>query len=645
MRKIVVVLLIFLLTEISYECFGQEVLIDLQTLPINNLALKKSKSKAAKKAILTLPFFDDFSKGLSFPDQTNWTDSYVLINQTYAINPPTIGVATFDAINNKGELYNHLTTIPLVTDTLTSNNIDLNYPASDSLYLSFHCQPKGLGKEPQLNDSLVVEFYSADDNKWIGAWAGSANFSDNSITQVYKLKGRTIKKESIKLSEQFFKVLIPISDNRFLKTGFKFRFMNYASLPLNQQVPSIRGNGDNWHIDLVYLDKYRYYVDTLLNDITYSTPIKSFLKNYESIPWKHFTNDAIQSELTNPVSFNIQYSNLGPTTWNITRRYRITDLSDANNPYAFSGGAENIYEFETIDYTRNYEYIFGSNWEDSAKFFMESYLITDIDPNTNHLRYNDTVRYTQKFHNYYAYDDGSAENGYGIYGEGSQNGMVAMKFHSYLEDSLKGIMMYFNRTYQDANSHYFKLAVWSDANGKPGNILYQKTGIKPLFTDSLNIFTLYSVDEPIKIGGDFWIGWINTTIDMLNVGFDLNNNHNNKLYYNLTGDWVKSQFEGSLMIRPVFGELSKYPTSINSPYRKVEFDFYPNPASTQVYLRLADNIKPETIRIVNLSGQVVMNKIYDNTSIDISNLPTGIYLFQITFHNQVSSSKKLVIIK
>ena len=644
MRKFGLVLLIFL-AGIVYDCIGQEHLIDLQTMPNYNVSNKVTKAKSSSKVYLSLPFFDDFSQGNPYPDQENWTDNYVFINQTYAINPPTIGVATFDAIDNKGELYSTLSVTPLTADTLTSRAIDLNYTEFDDLFLSFQYQPKGLGKEPQPTDSLTLEFYSVDDNKWIGIWGASPNFTSNTISEKDKLNKTTKIQKSTSISENFFKVLLPIVDSRFLKTGFKFRFLNYASLSQNQQIPSIRGNGDQWHIDLVYLDKDRFSADTLLNDITFTKPLKSLLKNYEAIPWTHFNESAKQEELTNPLTIDIKYSNLGSTTWNVTRRYGITDASNLSQPYLFSGGAENIFQLQTVSSSRDFEYTFGSNWIDSARFDIESYLITDNDPNTQHLRYNDTIRYTQKFYNYYAYDDGSAENGYGIFGEGSQDGMVAVKFHSYDEDSLKGVMIYFNRTYNNASQQYFKLTVWNDLNGKPGSIVYQKNDIKPIFTSGLNKFTLYSIDDRIKIGGDFWVGWVNTTVDMLNVGFDLNNIHNDKLYYNLNGNWVQSQFEGSLMIRPVFGKLTENPTLVQHPKYNIDFSIYPNPATCTLNFDFPEEYKVELIRIVNLSGQVMISKHPDGTQVDISNIPKGIYLVQAFVNGKISATKKLVVIK
>lgn len=644
MRKFTFFLFLFLV-NLSVSSYGQEVLLDLQSYPVKEVKFKKSSALAGTKSLLGLPFFDDFSNGLSYPDPNNWSDSFVLINQTYAIDPPTIGVATFDAINQYGKLYSSLSTSSSIADVLTSLPIDLK---GDSIYFSFQYEPKGLGKEPQTTDSLVLEFLSVDSNNWTRVWSASANFTNNTIKEYFHLTKNVVTQKATKISDKFFKVIFPINDERFLKAGFRFRFINYASFSDNSQIPSVRGNGDQWHLDLVYLDSSRFLTDTILDDVTFSKPIKSFLKNYESIPWKHFNSDAQLAELPNPLTFKMQYTNLGPITWNVTRWFVVTDLSSNLTPsYAFSSGSDNIYAYQTINAPRTYEYTFSSNWEDSAKFHMESYLdlynTKKTVSNTYPLRWNDTVRYTQKFINYYAYDDGSAENGYGLFGEGSQDGMVALKYHSYVEDSLKGILIYFNQIYDDNSKPNFKLTVWSDNNGKPGSILYQKTTLKPVL--AYNRDTLYRIDDPLKIGGDFWIGTINTTTDMLNIGFDLNNVHNDKLYYNLAGSWVKSSFEGSLMIKPVFGKFAKGQTGIIKHGSSTDFSIFPNPTSNQVNLNIPDNSKPQRIRIVNLAGQVVLNKTFDSNSIDVSNLPTGIYLIQLTFNNRTATTKKLVIIK
>lgn len=622
--------------------YGQEILIDLQSYPVKKIELKKSNVQAKAKSTLSLPFFDDFPRGFSTPDHDKWSDSFVLINQNYSINPPTIGVATFDAINQYGKLYEHLTTSSLPADTLTSQPINLSFQEKDSLYLSFQYQPKGLGKEPKATDSIVVEFLSKDDNKWILVWAALPHFENNTIVEHHHLEKKVITRKASAMATRFFKVMLPIKDERFRKDGFRFRYINYASLSENTHVPSIRGNGDQWHIDLVYLDTSRYLTDTILNDVAFSKPIKSLLKNYETIPWKHFTSQAKQSELTDPLTFNIQFRNLTPIKWNITKDYLITDLSNLTPPVALTGGADNYDPYQTVDFPNNYEYTFNSNWEDSAKFEMKSYLTTES--GDKYLRWNDTTSYTQKFINYYSYDDGTAENGYGLFGEGSQNGMIALKYHSYVSDSLKGVLIYFNQIADfSKEKKWFDLAIWSDKSGKPNEIIYRKTVSKPTY--AYNTDTLYKISSKLKLGGDFWIGTINSTTDMLNIGFDMNNNHKDKLYYNLSGSWTNSQFDGSLMMKPVFGKFALGQTAIDKPTTRIDFTIYPNPATNHISLNLPEGEQPERIRIVNLAGRIVLSKNYDNNSIDISNLPTGIYLFQLTLHNQTTTTKKLVIIK
>ena len=68
-----------------------------------------------------------------------WIDQDVFINDNYAINPWTIGVATFDGLDETG--YPHDWTVSGATgwaDDLTSKPIDLStYSVGDSVYMSF----------------------------------------------------------------------------------------------------------------------------------------------------------------------------------------------------------------------------------------------------------------------------------------------------------------------------------------------------------------------------------------------------------------------------------------------------------------------------------------------------------------------------
>ena len=114
--------------------FAQELLLPLKS----NSALKNQRMPARVQSVvaLSLPFIDDFSGALPYPNPSLWADAAVYINPNYGVNAPTYGVA----------------------DYLTSQPINLgNKAPSDSVYLSFFYQPEGLGEQPDAKDSLVVQ--------------------------------------------------------------------------------------------------------------------------------------------------------------------------------------------------------------------------------------------------------------------------------------------------------------------------------------------------------------------------------------------------------------------------------------------------------------------------------------------------------
>lgn len=634
-HQVVVALLL-----IASSAISQEVLVPLEYTPLQGVGGAKS---SASTSSVSLPFFDDFAKQYPVPNALLWQTNGTLSNSTFAINPPSIGVASFDLINLKGEIYSHISTTSKDADILTSNPINLNYPGDLTIYLSFAYQPQGLGRIASKTDSLAVDFYDVANDQWVNAWRVSADIPNNTLTETNRLENKTRIRKDTEIKSKFFNVALPIYDERYLKDGFRFRFRNLASISENAQDPA-RTNGDNWHIDLVYLNRNRYEADTIPNDIAISKPIKSILTNYTSVPWLHFKQSSVlQAELANRLEFPISYRNLGPTTWNVTRRFEVMNHS-TNETYAFSGGAENIYAFQDVDFIRYYLYDFTSDWSDSAKYTFKSYLITDFEEETKHFRQNDTTEYTQEFKNYYAYDDGSAEMGYGLYGDGSQNGMVALKYNIYAEDKLAGVKIYFNRSYKDSNQQFFKLTIWDSNNGVPGNIIYQRTGIKPLFRDSLNQFTLYKIDEDITLSGEFFVGWAQTTTDLLNVGFDLNTLPSNKLYYNLFGYWQTTELPGALMVRPVFGELTENPTNIDD-VEDTKLSVYPNPASTVVKIAGGITNSISHIRIFNLSGQLVLEQQVHNGEVNVEHLNQGTYILQALTRSGHPKTAKLVILR
>jgi hypothetical protein len=110
------------------------------------------------------------------------------------------------------------------------------------------------------------------------------------------------------------------------------------------------------------------------------------------------------------------------------------------------------------------------------------------------------VEFVQKFSNYYAWDDGSAEFGYGLSGQGAEVARLAYRFVGFKRDTLRAVMMYFNRALNDVNQVPFDLAVWNNRNGQPGDLLFRQENINLMpYFDGLNRFHTYMLDEAVAL--------------------------------------------------------------------------------------------------------------------------------------------------
>jgi len=650
-------LYIILFLIVAFPLSAQEALTGLQhNSEIKSLYQSKAEKSAiqrlkATKATVELPFIDDFAKSVGYPNDSLWIDDYVFVNQTYANDPLTVGVATFDAIDETGNIYANASSFAFGADTLTSRAINLNYPGDNTIFLSFYYQPGGLGDTPETKDTLLLEYLSSD-AKWIKKWHTSFSATDSILTEKYFYSNDTVteimKGDTITdLKSVFQQVIIPVDDAEFLHENFQLRFRNYASLSTSSNIESKASNSDHWHVDFIILDQNRNINDTIINDIAFSKPIGSLLETYQSIPWTHFDR-ASAYEMKDSIS--ITYRNLNDDVKNVDREFEIEDIKGATGTYAFTGeSGDNIPPFASETYTRYIDYIFPYDpLTDSALFEIRSYFDLQSNIVDEPFRWNDTTRFLQKFYNYYAYDDGTAENGYGIIGEGTERAMVAMKFNSYKEDTLRAVNIFFNSVLDNANQeNTFRLHIWKESSGEPGNIVYTLESQKPQSEDELNKFTTFILDTAIALNGTFYIGWQkNNTPEMLNVGFDVNRVNNDKLYYNFAGNWVKSQFEGTVMIRPVFGEKLNVSTGTNDPKpENIDFNIFPNPASN--YLNIEINNQREVISytIFDVYGKVYKIQTLSDPTIDISDLNTGIYFIRIQNQNQIFTAKKFIVVR
>jgi hypothetical protein len=638
--------------------YSQEALVGLNGVRVSATADKAVKVNSSVTAVL--PFVDDFSqRGRVTPNPSLWaTGDAVFVNRFFAVNPPTVGVATFDPFDAEGQVYSGAAGESFAADTLESVAIDLNYRLSDSVYLSFYLQPQGYGDLPEEKDSIAVQFYSPADDAWFNVWSASVVSEAEIVVRNY-LNGSTASLSGDSLGAQFFKVLLRIDDTRYLVDGFRLRFVNYASINVNPAFPGRSTATDHWHLDCVYLDKDRCLQTYDIPDIGLTCDAASIMKTYTAVPATHFS--AAKGDLfDNPLTLTLNYANLGWGVRSVNRNFRLRTLyGGAGRTLSYSAGAENISDGVVIDLSYPVpEYGFTING-DSAAFEVMSWLDTDNDLSDfrRTLRYNDTSVVVYSFKDCYAYDDGTAENGYGLYGAGVSQGKVAVKFTSYLADSLRGVYLYFNHALNDANErHRFKLAVWDDANGIPGEILHNDDTIRPQFGGGLNQFALFKFSRPVPLreGATFYVGWLQTDEGYLNVGFDRNTNSKDKLFYNLGQTWERSAFDGSLMLRPVFcRDGSAFPDGATelqpeqpTASAQQSFKVYPNPVNGVMYLADGDEspLLSQRIELFDLSGRLL--KVFENVSgnIDLSNVATGIYLLRVSDRNRrILGTKRIIV--
>jgi hypothetical protein len=533
--------------------------------------------------------------------QKIWLDEYAYHNYRFAKDPRSLGVVTFDGLDETGYPYEIGTAMTNYADKLTSKPIDLQpYNSSDSLYFSFLYQAEGLGDIPESGDSLIVEFYAPELQEWNRVWGVEGD-------TVYPFRAANIL----------------VSNPIYFKKGFQFRFRNYGSLA---------GGLDHFHVDYVHLRTLSAYDDTLFKDFAFVYPLNSLLQTYTSVPWDHY-KESTTSKMTD--SLLIKLHNGSPTAENyqngqVSVSYNSTlegnfilqgfNLAESNinyNPqttHTSYNDCSNGYEFDRTKL--GIEQSFEVRASASAQF-----------PN---FTLNDSTVFYQEFYNYYSYDDGTAEAAFGPTGTQAR---LAIEYNSYQADSLIGVNIHFVPSVTDVSSNIFLLTVWNDNNGKPGSVIYEDDVFfprNPQYGDNENVFITYYFKDTMKVavGTKFHIGWRQLDAVRLNAGLDRNIDNSSKIRYSVDGGftWLSSPFAGSAMIRPVFS------TALDTTLAQIDFIetkdiiLYPNPTSDIVHFK--ENNMEVTYQFVlyNSIGQFIESNYA--SEVELTDLDRGIYFVQ-----------------
>ncbi len=618
MKKIKTLILSILLVILSFctvQSQAQEVILPtfFNTTIQHYLATHPTSGDANARhridTLQNLPFLDDFSlSGEVYPDHNLWLDSSVYINTDYGFNPITLGVATFDGIDRWGEPYAN-TSSGYVGDHLTSRPIKLDYLNDTSIYLSFFYQRTGRGNLPDVGDSLVLEFHDPVNlNQWIWQWGIDG--------------GAAVDSDDVK----FKCVMIHITDSLFLGSGFQFRFKNYVSG---------YGNVDNWHIDYVRLDRYRTYNDTTILDMAFTQPASSILKDYTQMPWTHFIQDSM-AEMQDAIS--VQIHNLDDVDHgSIQYKLRVLDNYDniiysyPQNTVSTDFTANAFISLNGTVHSGNDYFSFQPSYSNNSGQFKIVNYINKINGDKDNN--NDTAVHIQKFYNYYAYDDGTAEQGYGLNAIGAK---LAMQFSTTKSDTLRGVYIHFNQEVSAVGLQLFNLCVWKTLS--PEVMQYQQIDLhpQPSYDDSLiNGFHYYAFDTAQYIPtGTFYIGWIQHTNEILNLGLDSNTNANQShLWYNTLGTWNQSLIYGTVMIRPMFGDsvVDVLGVKENPLSPSVSLSIFPVPTGNELYLNPGNNkqISDYNIYIYDVMGRKVFEQDFGTSPLIVSALSPGLYFVKM----------------
>lgn len=671
-------------------------------------AYNSNTPKGTRDISVRLPFTEDFSNYTGYPSSELWTDRKCFVNNTFAIMPPSIGVATFDALDENGKIYAHADRTTFPADTLTSVciRLDSNFTqhrpmrVSDSLYFSFYYQPGGgcsgtppvgwerIGDAPEHDDALVLEFGYATGNMVFQGFVygeyilgeGEYHIAGDTIENpfipgtYYIFESNAFAGETILIPadsifgpeyvwnevwssygcsldswlaqnplDYFKQVLIPITDEQYLRNNFQFRFRNYASLDLDSwsgnNIVGWASNCDQWNIDYIRIDINRNAEDFYPSDVAFVSPTTSALSLYQSMPWHQYrTSDMAEK-------FHNQLSNISSETRNVGYQYSVVK-QPGDTVYQSTINYMNAtpyYDSGLHTYVPHAEPAIGFDYPydgaDSALFRITH--VFKMEGTSDENRHNDTCVFEQKFYNYYAYDDGTAEAGYSLLSTLSNpESYLAVQFTLAEPDSLRCVRMWFNSVINDENFGNFTLMVWDDDNGRPGNVIYSLPAQLPAHAADYLNFVSYYPEEPIPVEGTFYVGFLQTHNIQLNLGFDQNNDARGHFFYNVANEWKESFYKGAPMIRPVVGKYFDY-TGI-ADHKTTEVRLYPNPTTGMLYISTDEDLQNPDYQIIDIYGRLLEQGRAEGNTIDLSRQKPGVYFIRMSHDNRIITTEKII---
>lgn len=613
-------------------------------VPLPKEIHSKSNPSARTQALtpMPLPFWDDFSFS-NLPDSphdTLWqSGSSVSLNMGMGINPPSLGVATFDGLNASGSPY--VADDPLakgIADSLVSRPIALDLvPLAErnSVFLSFYYQYQGNGEAPDPGDQLRVLFKNVS-----GAW----------------ITVSTLENDGSMDPNVFVQTLIPVAGNDFFHNGFQFALQSYGRLS---------GPYDTWNIDYVYLNKGRNASDTSYPDRTISIPLTSMVNGYYAMPYDHFIENPA-AHLTPPL---LTMHNLEFIPGNTTQSdVQPINYDSEDSIFVYRDGIETVYthqldlatsignplqplefrktpiqtlpDLSTLSVLDSAVRIKLKLWINSGDNVVPSMADPLGDYNTAKyspidFRLNDTTRVAYTLDDYYAYDDGTAEYGATLNQPGAMLAYLFTLETIKERDTLVAIDFYFPEFGKDIGQS-IEIQILKDLSGDPGSFLHKQT--ENVMRGRKNNFWRVKLSRLVAVKDQFYVGWKQSTSTALPIGLDKNTNSGDKIFFNTNGEWEPNvNLVGSLMIRPVFGKGEGVITGL--PTQEINrVQFYPNPSNGNFIVTGEVN----SIQVYDITGRSVgftVERTHEEQRVQLLHASPGLYILRLFNSSGVSSHR------
>ncbi|WP_046245033.1 T9SS type A sorting domain-containing protein [Hymenobacter terrenus] len=589
-------------------------------------------------AALALPFFDDFTTPLEgAPKVRNWLPTGgALVNNRFALQPPTRGTATLDGIKADGRNYSGLVTSPNGNlDSLISQPINLGgLTTTDNVYLSFAWQAGSIVGNPNNNASsspVRLELFAKTDlGDWISVW----------------------REASTGQRTPFRQKVISLNEGRYLHGDFQFMFVATGDRSESK---------DTWSVDYVVLDRGRTLAlaDTTFNDVAISAGLRggnpsgglnSPLRRFSAMPVWQF-NAAGAAQLNRRLGVNIYNLSPGNTPIPIGVQGTLRALPAGPLLSSWVYGNRPVLANPRLDSVNIPANTQPPPTTPTAKTLR--YTIALGNPQETNLRTqpNDTIFRDVELNNYYAYDDGTAENYVSLLAQSvGQAQSFAYRFDLNQPDYVGGLRLYPVFTAADASDRAITVSVWSDVAGQPSPLpVASKSAVVryPTPGSSSGPYTEITFDTPVPVTGTFYVGFSQASVGRtLHYGFDLNSSFPPGYLWvrDNAGVWDSIRFaarRGALMMRPVM--TNNVVTATASAREAAAFSFYPNPTHGTVTIA---GLAFARAAVLDALGRTVWQQSAaqaGKATLELSALQAGLYTLRLTLPDGRTVGRRLML--